>query len=243
MTNALPAEEGRAWVALGVPADAPACAAGLSAPENSWSFATDFALDLRTLPDGGEGSYVDAYACYEGGDQPFADAVTSALAKQAGVGVASYQGEGITCLGPQRVYFREYPDWRLDGTSVTAISTTEHIVLRHAVQKGGSADLSLDCAVDSTLDVEWSLYYGSQAEPDMEQPITVQILASGETTYFWLVSGAVSAEVPAGPNEVRTTLTNAAPAEEQTAFDTVWVGDWVAPPGAVANPFLPLIMR
>ena len=244
MTNELPAKEGAAWIALGLPDDAPACPAGLNAPANNWSILTNVAFDLRTLPDGGEGSHITGYMCYEGDELPLVDVAVSAAAKQAGVQLASYQGEGITCLGPQILTFGDSPAWQLEGASLVSGEISESVALHQAILRNSGAALSLTPEISSTLDVEWSLYYGTDSAPNLGQPIVSPFSMPMGYADFWLVSDALGAETPAGPHSVQLTLVNGALADDvQTIYDTVWVGDWVAPPGPPANPFLPLILR
>jgi hypothetical protein len=244
MTNALPAEGGKAWVALGAPDDAPTCPAHLNAAADAWSVRSSISLDLRTLPNGGEGSHITSYMCYEGQDSPVVDAVAATLARRAGVGLASYQGEGITCLGPQITYFHENAAWQLEGSSHETATVAEPITFHHAVLRISGPGLSLNYAITSTLDVEWGLYYGSDTQPNLGQPAPNPMPMSGTFTNIWLVSEEVSAETPAGPYSALLTLTNAAtPADVRIASNTIWVGDWVAPPAPPKNPFLPLIVR
>ena len=99
MTNALPEEAGKAWVALGLPDDAPDCDDDLSWPADQWSFITSLTLDLRALPNEGLGTYLTNYMCYEGESLPWVDMLAQSLARRAGLEVASYQDDDIICMG------------------------------------------------------------------------------------------------------------------------------------------------
>ena len=242
LNRKLPARENTAWVAVGLPEDAPDCPAGLDEPADSWSFLTSLAFDLRTLPDGGAGSYISTYLCYEGETVPLADSVMGLMARRAGIDMVSYQGEGITCLGPQIIQFREAPSWQLESSSFKTITDTQPVTFHHLLFTT-SATVNLDYEIESTLGLDWGLYFGSDTAPDLNQPLADPFALSGFHD-LWLVSEALAEETPAGPYSVQLTLTNVADAtDSQIASDIFWVGDWVAPPTGPANPFLPLIVR
>jgi hypothetical protein len=249
LENALPSAPGEHWMALGLMPDTVTCPQGLELAVDGWNFHGQSYLNLTHQPDGCEGCLLPAYYCYEGQESPWDLATLSSMLDE---NVTSYQGWGITCLGPQPLSLTDdsSPSWHLGGLSAVWVTPTQSITLQHyiSVDTGGDPmTLALDYTTTMT-GVEWGIYGGTWAEPDLGDPITLPVpVAEGEWKVVWMVSEPVPTSTVAGAYNLSLTATSVvSPSDFLWASDVIWVGTWVAPPpppGYDYHVYLPLVVK
>ena len=240
LENELPSAEEEHWLALGIPSSPPiTCPEGLEIGGEDWNAEFEAWLDFG----GEEGACKDCvlplYYCYEGDEASFSSALV-ARAHGAGLGATSYQGWGITCMGPHPLRLRggDAPDpaFVLYGMHTANISPPQTISFSHAIKNLGSDPVAVTLDYTSSLGVPWGIYSGTEDGPDLPLvPITGSFTLSPElewpanTRHFWMI-----AEVPTGAQGAETLLITAtdvtSPALSTWTSDLLWVGDWVAPP-------------
>lgn len=240
LENAFPSADDEAWIALGGNPATVNCPAGLSTSE--WGFTARGRLDLSFLPAYGAGRTLPLYYCYEGQEIP------PVFASLLGDRVA-YQGEGITCLGPQALPLIATPTppllWDLRDATSAWITPTQSISIHHQIAPGDFAPFTVSVTYESDLGVQWGLYGGDADEPNLGDPITAPLPVTGFTD-IWLVSDPLPADTAHGGYGVVITATNVlSPADLRWAGDVIWVGDWVAPslPPPTYPIYLPLLRR
>jgi hypothetical protein len=231
LANALPSAEGEHWASLGLSSTGPAsCPEGLDLAVGEWHVLADLLIDLHDQPDDCEGCVLRYYYCYEGQASPWPSGATAA-ALARGMGVETYQDDGITCLGPKTLAVPPASGLYLSGSESVSITPTQRIELHEHLRNwtGGPVTVTLDLA--STVE-GWQMYDGDAEAPDLEKPILAGSPISIETwqQHIWLVND-VPEDTPDGPHSLVLTATvPTAPA--QSTFDSIpiWCGDWVAPP-------------
>lgn len=254
LENELPSAEGEHWLALGAPPSPPiTCPDGLEIGGEDWDAEFEAWLDFG----GEEGACKDCvlplYYCYEGDEASFSSAL-AARAQGAGLGATSYQGWGITCMGPHPLRLRgggtPDPAFVLYGMHTADISPTQTISFSHVIRNLGSDPVAVTLDYTSSLGVPWGIYSGTEDGPDLPLvPITGSFTLSPElewpanTRHFWMI-----AEVPTGTQGAETLLITAtdvtSPALSTWTSDLLWVGDWVAPPPPWGyRIYLPVVLR
>ncbi len=259
LENSLPSAPGEHWLALGLTSEPIICPAGLEIGPDRWGFKAIGYLDLAHQVDSCQGCVLPVYYCYEGQEAPsipgtkggtVAAAVAQVLART--LGVTSYQGEGITCFGPQAVPLKDdAPQWQLGGATAVWVTPTQTITLYHSIHLDYNTDpmtFTLDHA--GTLGVEWHLYDGDSIDPDLDAPLTLPITATREEPrYLWFISEPIPGQTASGAHTFFITATSTmAPYESLWTSDQVWVGGWVIPPlepspGHRYRVYLPLVIK
>ena len=239
LENELPAASGERWLALGAQiAPRVTCPAGLQLDRVFYeAYGTGY-LDLGGEPDTCAGCTLPLYYCYEGQEAPL---MTSFLSRSLGgaASLTSYQGWGITCLGPQPLKLQEptVAPISLILSATGWVTYTQAISLWHRVSNNTMSPLTVTLAHTSSLGLTWGIYSGTKQRPDIPLvPITGPIQLAPVMSYpqnqrnFWLIAN-VPAGAEAGADTVYITATAAlSPAFSTWVTDLVWVGDWVAPP-------------
>jgi hypothetical protein len=244
--NELPAAPGERWLALGAVTSPTLTCAGL--PElDWWEVQAHVYLDLGGTEGAGQGAVLPLYYCYEGQSPP---AMGSTLLSRAlGAQVTSYQGWGITCLGPQPLTLQpEFEGWKLGGSTTAWLTPTLPITLNHYLINWTGAPLTFTLDYSAPLAVDWRLYGGTWEAPDLNDPLTppIRVDADGEQQ-LWFISDPLPGDTADGPCTFILTATNVtSPTDFHWASDLLWVGDWIAPPPAPWQRYqiyLPLVVK
>jgi len=245
LENELPSAEGEHWLALGVQSSPPiTCPEGIEIADGDWE------LELEVWADfgGDHGACTECvlpvYICHEGQEIPF---LFARMARASGnVGVASYQGWGVTCLGPHPIRLVEWfapdasPPFVLGGMKIVPLMPTQTIAIPHSIENWGRATVRVGLDYSSTLGIPWGIYAGTADAPDIPLvpitgPITLGTSWPDSIRYFWMI-----AEVPAGTRGAETliiTATDVASPDLSTwTSDLAWVGAWMTPPPPPAMP-------
>jgi len=256
LENELPAAEEEHWLALGLSSSDPiTCPEELEMGGGDWQIEVNMWLDFGGEKNACADCVLPLYYCYEGQDPPL---VFSLLARASGgnaarltssqVSATPYQGQGITCIGPDPLRMMEWgatsPPFSLAGTHMFRVSPTQTISLPHRVTNlDGPVTITLDYA--SSLGLPWGIYSGTYDAPAIPLvPITGPIVLEDTPPgrYFWMI-----AEVPPGTQGAETLLITATSALSPTLFawtsDLGWVGDWTAPPLTKPLIYLPVVLR
>ncbi|MBU0494634.1 MAG: hypothetical protein KKA73_08725 [Chloroflexi bacterium] len=244
LESALPSAPGEVWIALGGAPATTNCPADLNL--DTWGIETRVELNLSFLPDYGAGRTLPLYYCYEGQEIPpvFAALPGTDMAADA----VAYQGDGITCIGPQAVPLISATSspllWDLRGTAAAWVTPTQSLIFHHPIAPGDLAPFTVDVTYTSSLEVSWGLYGGDWIEPNLSDPLTPPLLVTG-FTHLWLVSDPVPAGTAHGEYGLVITATNVLSAADlRWLGDTIWVGDWVAPPALPKyRLYLPLVLH
>jgi hypothetical protein len=245
----LPAAPDEAYVALGLTQAPLSCPAGLAVAADNWGLLGSVWLDLRAQPDNCEGCTLPLYYCYEGQELPNLDplpaALTLPLARAAGL--ETYQGQGITCLGPHDLYLSDQVEWELGGGGGAWFSPTVPISFSHYIVRiAGSGAMTCTLDISSTLDAGWALYEGDgagPAEPPVEIPQPLRV--ENGWLEFWVIGQPASPPEP-GPYSLTLSGTCQGVAGAATTSDLFWIGGWIAPPppdGGKFALYLPLLLR
>jgi hypothetical protein len=194
------------------------------------------------------------YYCYEGQVPPAALAGVSRLLG-AGVAATTYQGWGITCLGPHPLRLHgdpPMPGFEIGSTHTGWITPTQPITLSHYVLNLSNAPVTLTLSYSSSLDLPWGIYSGTWQAPTLPlvpitEPLRLKAPTGGmrDVRTFWLI-GSAPAGTPAGAETLIITARDVtSPARSVWTSDLVWVGDWVAPPTPIhwRALHLPLLLR
>jgi hypothetical protein len=241
----LPSAPGEHWMALGLISDTVTCP-GYDLAADGWSFLVQGYLDMTHQPDNCEGCVLLTYYCYEGQEAPLVKAASRVLGASADV--TSYQGWGITCVGPQAAPLLHEHAWHLGGASSAWVTPTMTITFHHHIELDPSSDpMTFTLDYTDTLGVGWSIYGGDWAGPDTGDPITPAVaVPSGGWQHLWMISDPVPGDTAAGAYTLVITATSVvSPTDSLWAVDAIWVGDWVAPPttGYDRYVYLPLVVR
>lgn len=245
LENALPSAPGEHWMALGLVSETVTCPSS-DLDADRWSFRAQGYLDLTHEPNNCEGCVQPFYYCYEGQEAPPLAAVYNAL---GGEGVTSYQGWGITCIGPYAASLLHETGWQFGGASSIWVTPTQTITLYHDIHVKATSDpMTFTLDYTSPLGVEWHLYDDAGFEPDLSNPITPPIsVTPGDWRFFWMVSDPVPTGTLSGAHSLVITATSVlTPADSLWASDLIWVGGWVAPPAPPGYGFqiyLPLVVK
>jgi hypothetical protein len=251
LENELPAAPGEHWLALGVvPSPTLTCPAGLNLGPDDWLSIAEIWLDLG----GGKDAYADSllplYYCYEGEESPFATTLASWLL-DGDLSVTSYQGWGITCLGPHPFRLLDWalpdpsPPFELHGSNFARIQPSQAVSLSHRLRNLGVDPVTVNLEYASEAGLTWEIYSGTEDGPDM--PLTGPLMLPDPERYIWLVT-TVPGGAASGPETVVVTATDTtAPAQSSWTSNLLWIGDWVAPPPQPWTPryeiYLPVIIR
>jgi len=248
LANELPSAPGEHWAALGVSATKSlSCPAGLNVAPGLWGIVANSLLDLHDQPNACLGCTARVYYCYEGQSPPWEALAQRALARTRGI--ESYQGEGITCLGPAPVHL-ESSDTSLHmlgtaGAFVTptlAISLSEHIV-------GPTYTVTVTMDYSSSV-AGWEFYGGTWLTPNLQVPLTTAteiVVPAHKIAHIWAVNDYVPTDTVTGPHTLVITVTSTtSPSLTTWAAIPLWIGRWVAPPaggGKQYAVYLPLIVK
>ncbi len=246
LENELPAAPGEHWLALGV-VSTPAVDCASVPDMTDWSYQANFWLDLGGTPEAGRGRLLPLYYCYEGQTPP------PALwgAPGATADAASYQGWGITCLGPHFLRLEAMPPLELDGMHTAWITPTQTISLHHRVWNWSWAPLTVTLAHSSALGLPWGIYSGTADAPavpltPITGPFQLGAYYPNQIRHFWLIA-TVPAGTPVGAETLVITATDVtSPTRSARTSDLLWIGDWVAPPPPPWQRhrlYLPLVLR
>jgi hypothetical protein len=248
LANALPAAPGELWVAMGLDLRAPAaCPPGLFAPANGWGMLLTTLLNLTHQPDNCEGCILPLYFCAEGEEKPLPLAVASLVLPAA----TTYQGDGITCIGPQSMsLLTESSAWTLGHTSSIAVTPTQTISLMHTLFNPADTPVTVTVSHNSAMGINWRIYRGNSAMPNPGAPITGPlVLGPSNGAFIWLISEPVPTTGISGSQTLIVTATSViSPADLRWKGDLIWVGSWTPPPPPPPPPaghdlFLPLVRR
>lgn len=226
--NELPTAPGEHWLTLGaVISPTIDCAGVPEIPGGEWEVQTQVWLDFGGVRDTCAGCTLPLYYCYEGQQSPFQ--ASRVLGNDV---VTSYQGWGITCLGPQ--YLTLQPDggeWELTGHGGAWITPTQTISFTHMIHnRTHTRPITFTLEISSTLEAGWAVYADEQGQTPVTGPFVVDA-SGGGVRHFWLF-GQVPADTAADPHSIIITArTDDAPPTLQQVSDLMWAGDWVAPPG------------
>ncbi len=249
LANELPSAPGERWVALGLDPAPASCPSGLELGSGNWGLRGTAWLDMNDLPNNCEGCTVQVYYCYEGQEQPMMPAALQRIAAGAasralgsGAGLQTYQGEGITCIGPQPLPLK--PGLELTTVGTAHITPTRPISFHHLLITQGTAEI--DLTMGSNLAADWGLYEGDVQGPYVPlQPITPPLTVYGFAE-FWAV-GEVPSDTQDGPYSLFITATLvSSPSVSAWTSDFMWSGGWVAPPvapDAAYHVYLPLVTK
>jgi hypothetical protein len=237
--NELPSAPGEHWLTLGAvssPTIEIDCDSLPDLADSEWEVRTRVWLDFGGVQDTAMGHMLPLNYCYEGQELP--SAMSQALG-QAGI---SYQGWGITCVGPHYLTLLDWPDWELTDQSGAWITPTQSVTFTHRIYKSTFKPLSFTLEVSSTLDAGWVIYDGQVGQTPVPDPLRVD---SGATHYFRVVGQA-----PVGTADGSYTLFVTARTDDtlpalRRVSDLMWVGNWVAPPGGTQSfsIYLPLVVK
>lgn len=129
----LPSAPGEAYVALGLSQAPLACPEGLDIPPDDWHLRGSVWLDLQAQPDNCANCVLPIYYCYEGQDLPAIEPLPAALLRPLAhtAGLDGYQGQGITCLGPDLLTLANASAWHLRGNTTAWFTPTVPISFLH----------------------------------------------------------------------------------------------------------------
>jgi hypothetical protein len=242
LENELPSAEGEHWLALGVPSSPPIiCPDGLDIASDDWEFEAELRLDFG----GEQGACIECvlpvYYCYEGQEPPPVFPTARTFGKL--LSATSYQGWGITCMGPAPLRLVNWdaletvsPSFVFEGMTTAWITPTQRITISHQISNiGAPTVVTLDYT--STLDIPWGIYRGTQEGPDIPLvPIIGPFALEGyQSHFFWMI-----ADVPTDTQGAETLIITAtdttSPAVSTWTSDLLWVGDWMTPPPPPAMP-------
>ena len=247
LENELPAAPGEHWLAMGV-VTTPTIDCANVPTLGKWTIDANLWLDFGGAADACKGCVLPLYYCYAGQEPPAPLAALGAVA-----GVTSYQGWGITCLGPDALYLESgatTPPFTLGWTHTALITPTETISLSHYLYNSGAVPVTVTLAYSSTPGLPWGVYSGTQEAPDLPLapiigPIRLEDTWPESVRYFWMIA-TVPDGTPSGAGTLVITATDVtSPAITASTRDLLWVGDWVAPPGPPLwyRLYLPLMSR
>lgn len=244
--NALPSAPGEHWVTLGLSGDPLTCPAGLNIAANQWNVQTRFVLDLSARPDNCLNCVLPYYVCYAGQNEPLANLALNLAGKQVGnAALTSFQGDGITCSGPNRLeMFDSSQTWDLYAHTWTYISPTVTTTVNLQFLVANLLPFPLQVSnltFTSDVPANWQWYAGDNTQPNLSQPLTFPLALGGDDVLFaWLV-GSLPPGTASGLYTVGVTATTNAIPLTRTITSQVWVGDWVVPPPLPA-PAAPLLV-
>jgi hypothetical protein len=254
LANELPSAPGETWMALGLRDTGPVtCPTGLNLAPGHWGIVAETLLNLSRQPDNCEGCTLRTYYCYEGTDSPldyFTNQAARALAAQAEMEATSYQGENVTCIGPQLVHLTEQQGLNLIGAPHSAVITpTSPVSLSAGLLNQSTGPLTVTVDHSTSLGASWQIYTGTYEAPNLSAPPLTSdrelSLQRHSPSYLWLFND-VPAETQAGPHSLLITVTVAtSPTLSKYHNVLLWSGEWVPPPGVVLHPqiYLPLLLR
>jgi hypothetical protein len=244
LENELPAAPGEHWLALGATTmPTVTCPPDLTCPGGQWRLEAGLYLDFGGAFNTFADRVLPYYYCYEGHEPPLP---LTALQGTLGAEVTSYQGWGITCLGPHYLTLSYgLGDWSLSGQGGRWITATQTISFAHRIHNTTfplpRRPLTFTLVTSSTLDAGWAFY----ADPQGQTPLADPIRVDGTTLDFWVFGQAPVGATDGAYALFVTARTDDAPPASRQATDLLWVGDWVTPPGPPPwyRLYLPLILR
>ena len=250
LESELPPAPGEHWLALGgVTSPTITCPSIPDLGSGEWEFLLDITYDFGGGQGVGEGNVLPQYYCYQGQAPPFfVTQLSRALGRDGAV--TSYQGEGVTAVGPDHLTLLDDFDWALGGDLAGVVTPTLSITLSHHIGNWGHplSPITFTLEYTSTLGDVWGIYSGTAEGADIPLvEISGPFRVDDWSRYFWLI-----AEVPSttadGPYNlfVTATVTDTQGILPATASHSslIWVGEWVAPPrGMPYRVYLPLVLR
>jgi hypothetical protein len=239
MARHLPSAAHTAWVALGAVA-LPA----ITCPSNvnrgpGWEFRLNLPLDVGTQP-----REIQCYYCYEGQSDPFASLWQQAATSLAGGGIGAPQvrAEGVTCLGPYPLRVNSgFPVQLMGAKAALDVRPGERVSFVHGLALTINSTVRIEHS--STLDVTWRVYTGTWDAPFTRPAPELIFGPSGRVTPLWVISDPVPVGA-SGPYAlaITTTATYQGGTSQSWTTDSLWVGDWAAPPKQW-DVSVPLVLR
>jgi len=255
LENHLPSRSGWRWMAL-EPKRSPAVSppADLPITEGNWEFYNELTLELNDIQDRGRNTTLEAHLCYEGTEAPpgFED-----LSQEAtvlfGEAARSYQGNGVTCAGPIAVRLADMmgdfgpaadPPFSVFEVPGERVDPPGKVQLMYLIQNYGGSSVTVDLELSSERGLSWKAYRGTFTEPDFSKPLGSGFTLQGsELIEAWVVADIPEGTAP-GMETVTITLKDSAdPSRSVWQTGTVWIGDWVAPAGAVFTGWIPVAVH
>ncbi len=240
----LPSRSGWRWMALEASKD-PAVEppSGLPIPKDRWEFAAELTLEFPGIDGSARDTEVELYLCYEGQEAPPGfEASASAARAVFGEAFRSYAGEGVTCGGPVALRLADSqgefgaipdPPFGIAEVGVAHVTPPARTQLQYILENYGSSDVTVDLEIASDRGNTWKAYGGDwSGAPDLGNPlgnrVTIPVNGGMEA---WLVRDVASDEDD-GMETVTLTVKDASDSTKSVwQTGTVWIGDWVAPPG------------
>jgi hypothetical protein len=241
--NELPATPGERWLALGV-ASTPTitCPQGLDVASGDWLFEPRFYLDFGGVQDTCADCVLPLYYCYKGQELPVS------LAQLRG-DVTSYQGWGITCLGPHPLRLETpsptTPPFVLGGRHAAYITATQTISFSHHVMNRGSVPVTVTLDYTSELGLNWGIYEDAAGQVPLVGPVALATGGPERIRYFWMIADVPEGTPSGAESLIITAADTSSPALSTWTSDVLWVGDWVEPPPPPMpyKLYLPLVLR
>ncbi len=251
LENAMPLPDGEHWLAIGAAGEpAVTCPQGLDVPAGDWEFEANLWLDFGGGQDDCLGCILPLYYCYEGQEPPFLLAQMAAHADLSAL--QSYQGWGITCLGPQPLpLFDPTPPFLLRPMHQAFISPSVTISLPHILWNTTYTPLTLALTYTSDAGLPWGLYEGDYDNPTyprvaITQPLTLGTTAETRGRGLWAIVD-VPPDAASGPSTLVITATDvSSPALFLWTSDLIWVGEWLPPPSVPEGKrkvYLPIVAK
>jgi hypothetical protein len=240
LANTLPRAADEYWTALNVDAATAACPPGLNLPADSYGLNGQTLLDLSGFSDNCVGCQLALSVCYEGQEPPLSTAQL-----QAATGLATYQGEGVTCLGPASITLQEeMPPLELHGNGFHQHQPTDAVAYHHTLIVNAAMNVTL--SLDTNLAAGWAFYGGDDVAPDLNDPITGPVFVPGFMD-VWVV-GQIPGGAADGAYHLTVTAVGDQPGSMGAAVHAIWLGDWVAPPPPIGGGggfklFLPAVTK
>ncbi len=240
LENNLPQQDATRWAALRPSQTRIEILDRFPIDASKWELFSTGILDLTNLPNNGLEAVPEFYICHEGQNPPPLPDLFSGkiMASLLGAKVVSYQGKGVTCIGPAPMRLAETwtgvatdPPFFFDAPEFDAVTPPARAELSHAIRITGSSSTSVNLDIQSSMGLEWNLYHGDFEHADLSHPITGALTVNpNEHVWLWVVG-----DVPANANGAETitlTATSTGDASQSTWTTTnLWIGDWVPPEG------------
>ena len=232
------------WLALSPAADPPASCAGLpELPADGWGLKASLDLDLGGVQGEYRGRTLLFYLCYRGQDPPF---FFEALGGRPQGVAPTYQGWGITALGPAPVHLfddTDPPPFEIWPQHIGYFTPTATISMPHSVWNLTGTPQTVDVEFQGSLGLPWGLYADAGGTQPLPVPARLELPPWGSSAFYLIA--ALPLDAPSGMEKLLITATDAySPTLTSWVSDVVWVGEWLPPPPPPGRRiFLPLVMR
>lgn len=214
------------------------CPQNLSIPDGKWEWATEVPLDFGDAGSATRGPSFESYGCYAGSAPPLPFGTVAAIA----AGVAWFQDNGITCMGPSPVHLEAAGNaaLSLSGPVGARVRPPERVEQPHTLYNLSYGDLTVTATSVSSQGLPWKLYLGGEDTPDLNHPVSGPVtLPRGASPRLWAVVDVPALGSPLGGGRTVTqgaethtlTVTSTAdPDHPAVSTDLLWLGEWKAPP-------------